>query len=154
MARSLQVFVDDFDLDAVGVFEIDGVVPGWITGRCHGTPVQRRDSVGLKEICDELVDHFCGLYVERYVAEPSSFAMELGFLVTWFGDLNAKICSPIGCVEVVPVGKDGELKEVEKVLPKIEGFVLVGNVDPDVTQSRFLDFTVVPTPRCVWCSRW
>jgi hypothetical protein len=38
--------------------------------------------VGLKELADELIDQFRGLNVERYVAEPSSFAMELGFLVT------------------------------------------------------------------------
>lgn len=55
---------------------------------------------------------------------------------------------------MITVGKDCELKEAEKVLPKIKGLVLVGNVDPDVTQSRFHDFTVVPTPRCVWCCRW
>lgn len=95
MARSLQVFVDDFDLDAVGVFEIDGVVPGGITGRCHGSSVERSDAVGLKELADELIDQFRGLYLERNVAEPSAFAMELGFLVAGLGDLNAKVGSAV-----------------------------------------------------------
>jgi hypothetical protein len=154
MARSLQVFVDDFDLDAVGVFEIDGVVPGWVIGRCHGSSVERSDAVGLKELADELIDHFCGLNVERYVAEPSSFAMELGFLVTWFGDLNAKICSPVRRIKMIPVGENLEFKEAQEALPKVEGFVVVGNVDPDVAQSRFHNFTVVPIRRRVLCSHW
>jgi hypothetical protein len=153
MAGSLQLFVDDFDLDAVGVFEIDGVVALRIARWCQGASVERCDSVRLKEIGDELIDHFCGPHLERYVAEPSAFAMELGFLVAGLCDLDAEVRSAVRSVKMIAVGKDGELKEPKKALPKIKGLVLVGNVDPDVTQSRFHDFTVVPTPRCVWGSR-
>ncbi len=154
MPQSLTLLVDDFDFYAVGVFEIDGVVPGGITGRCHGPSVERSDSVWLKEIGDEVVDQFCGLHLERDVAEAGSFAMEFRFLVDGLRDLNAKVGSAVRRVKMITVWNDRVLKEVEKVLPKIKGLVLVGNVDPDVTQSRFHDFTVVPTPRCVWCCRW
>jgi hypothetical protein len=154
MARSLKLFVDDFDFYAVGVFEIDGVVPGGITGRCHGSSVEWSDSVRLKEIHEKAIDHFRGLHVERYVAEPSSFAMKFRLLMTRFGDLNTEVHVTVRRIKMITVGKDGELKEPKKALPKVEGLVVIGHVDPDVTHSRFHDITVAPTPRCVWCCRW
>jgi hypothetical protein len=111
MAQSLTLLVDDFDFDAVGVFEIHGVVASWITGWCLRASIERSDSVGLKEICDELIDHFSRLYVERYVAETSSFAMKFRLLMTWLCYLDAEVRLTVGSVKVIAVGEDRELHE-------------------------------------------